>query len=289
MSIRSGVFRSAWCNAIKATALTLIAAGAFCRPAAGDILFQSPGSGAIQDWTLNGVQQTNNTSLPDPGSPEWRIVGAGDFTGDTLPDLLFQSTSSGQLVYWRMSGTRFQSWGYINPSFPGGSGWNAVAVTDLNRDGHADIVFQNQATGELVYWLMGGINLIQWGYLANPGSPDWTLVGSADFNRDGNQDLLFQNRQTGVLVYWQMSGTTLVNWAYINPTNPGAEWRVAGVGDLNNDGSPDIVFQNRSSGELAYWYMNGLNETGVGNIQPSSPGAGWNAVFVWTPADHMFT
>jgi len=276
-----------WLKTTNTILVVLISALALSPGARADILFQSSQSGAIQDWTMNGTQQTASSSLANPGSVEWKVVGSGDFTGDTLPDLLLQNSSTGQLIYWRMSGTQFQAFGYINPSYPGASGWKVVAVSDLNRDGRADIIFQNQSSGELVYWLMNGINLIQWGYLAYPGSADWAVAGAADFNRDGNQDLLFQNRQTGVLVYWQMSGTSFVAWSYLSPNNPGAQWRAAGVGDLNNDSLPDILFQNNSTGELAYWLLNGISEVGSGNIQPASAGSGWNAVLLWTTADHV--
>jgi len=271
-----------WLKAVTIALFVLIAIIAHTNIARADILFQNVQTGAIQDWALNGVQQSGNTALPNPGSSEWKIVGSGDFTGDTLPDLLLQSTSTGQLVYWAMSGTQLRSWGYINPTNPG-VGWKVVAVADLNRDGHPDIIFQNQNTGDLVYWLMNGFNLIRWGYLVYPGSASWTVVGTGDFNRDGNQDLLLQDRQSGTLVYWEMNGTSLVSWSNLSPNSPGAQWRVVGVGDLNNDGFPDVVFQNTFSGQLAYWLLNGVTEISAGNIQPTTPGAGWSAVLVWTP------
>jgi hypothetical protein len=45
-----------------------------------------------------------------------------------------------------------------------------------------------------------------------------------------------------------------------------------GIGDFNADGKPDIIFQNKVSRDLAYWYMNGVTETSLGNLSPSNPG-----------------
>jgi len=37
------------------------------------------------------------------------------------------------------------------------------------------------------------------------------------------------------------------------------EWRVAGVGDLNGDGTDDLVWRNTATGDVAVWLGNGVN------------------------------
>jgi hypothetical protein len=41
--------------------------------------------------------------------------------------------------------------------------------------------------------------------------------------------------------------------------SPGAAWKVKSVADFNADGSPDILFQNQTTGQAVLWYMNGVN------------------------------
>jgi hypothetical protein len=55
--------------------------------------------------------------------------------------------------------------------------------------------------------------------------------------------------------------------------NPGPGWHVMGVGDYNNDGRSDILFQNRS-GEVALWELNGTSVIGAGSL--GDPGPTWH-------------
>ena len=57
---------------------------------------------------------------------------------------------------------------------------SSLIVADLNGDGRPEILFQNQATGQLLYWVMNGLSMVsaQSPTPANPGSADWKLVGS---------------------------------------------------------------------------------------------------------------
>src|SRR5205823_4724734 len=49
---------------------------------------------------------------------------------------------------------------------------------DLNGDGREDILFQNQANGDIAFWLMKGTTQIQAAFISpvNPGSLDWKVV-----------------------------------------------------------------------------------------------------------------
>ncbi|MCW3095733.1 MAG: hypothetical protein JWL77_1351 [Chthonomonadaceae bacterium] len=47
-----------------------------------------------------------------------------------------------------------------------------------------------------------------------------------------------------------------------------------GVGDFNNDGKPDIVFQNATNNQVVVWYMNGSVFAGGGAIG-YVPSFGW--------------
>jgi hypothetical protein len=76
--------------------------------------------------------------------------------------------------------------------------------------------------------------------------------------------VLWQNNAAGWLAVWYMQGTTVRSASFLNPTGVSdLSWRVAGVGDFNGDGHPDLFWQNMVSGDLAVWFMNGLNETAL--------------------------
>jgi hypothetical protein len=199
-----------------------------------------------------------------------------DINKDTMPDLLFQNSSTGQLVYWQMVGDRFSQFGFINPSLPGAN-WKVVGSADLNGDGSTDLILQDANTGDLIYWLLNGASQTDVQFISprNPGA-NWNVVGVADINRDGYPDIIFQNSATFDIFVWYMKGATQIGGAFINPKNPGAGWKVAAVGDLNNDGQADLLFQNANSGDMYVWFMHGDTIASQGFLNPANPGAGWN-------------
>jgi hypothetical protein len=212
-----------------------------------------------------------------------------DFGDLGMTDLLFQNRGNGDLVYWLMNGATATSEDYLFPASPGVD-WRIVATADLNGDNSTDLVFQNQKNGDLAYWLMQmpdsdviprvlGSVATNIGFLTpkNPGA-NWNVVGMADFNRDGFPDILFQNSVTGQLYVWYMKGTTLIAGAFISPSDPGAGWSVAAVGDMNNDGQADILFQNAANGDLYVWYLHDNALVSSEYLNPANPGPGWQAV-----------
>jgi hypothetical protein len=57
-----------------------------------------------------------------------------------------------------------------------------------------------------------------------------------------------------------MNGTTVTSWISLGviPT----AWQIAGTGDFNGDGQPDILWQNTVTGERGVYLMNGAAVTG---------------------------
>jgi hypothetical protein len=100
-------------------------------------------------------------------------------------------------------------------------------------------------------------------------------VGSADFDRDGEPDILFQNQNSGQLYVWLMSGATQVGSGFLSPSGVSPEWRVVQLADFNSDGRTDLLFQNRDSGLLYAWFMNGTSRTGAGFLSPRGVSPDW--------------
>src|SRR5205814_613938 len=69
-------------------------------------------------------------------------------------------------------------------------------------------------------------------------------------------DLFWQNDSTGELAVWNMNGSSLATSAYVSPNRVAdPNWKVRGVGDVNLDGKPDLVWQNDATGQFVVWYL----------------------------------
>ena len=67
--------------------------------------------------------------------------------------------------------------------------------------------------------------------------------------------ILFQNTSTGQATIWDIAVNALVGGGPVSP-NPGPEWKAIGTGDFNNDGRPDILWQNQSTGQVSALKIN---------------------------------
>ena len=203
---------------------------------------------------LKGTGTAGSGYLYTGGLADWRIVGIGDVNGDGIPDLVFQN-GAGQVYAWFLNGS--------------GSPVNFTTGAGLKGTG---------AAGS--------------GYLYPGGLADWRIVGIADVNGDGKQDLIFQN-SAGQVYAWFLSGTgSTVNFttgAGIKGTGAAGsgylysgalgDWRIAGIGDVNGDGVPDLVFQN-NAGQIYQWFLNGTGSpvnlaTGAGLKRAGAAGSGY--------------
>ncbi len=129
-------------------------------------------------------------------------------------------------------------------------------AADFNRDGKTDIAFRNGVTLANELWRMNGLTRID----ALPTVPatvpsGWQIVGTADFDLDGATDLLWQNPTSLNVVLWLMDGATRLTGLFLTPPSAGAGWVMQATGDFNNDGWPDILFRNATSGKVVVWLM----------------------------------
>jgi Zn-dependent metalloprotease len=130
----------------------------------------------------------------------------------------------------------------------------------VNPPGSNHILWKNDTTRQLAYWVMSGKTLTKTEFIGTIPVPGWTTQGIGDFSGDGHSDILWKNDTTRQLAYWVMNGKTLTKTEYIG-TVPAAGWTIQGVGDFSGDGRPDILWKNDTTRQLAYWVMSGKTLT----------------------------
>ena len=194
-----------------------------------------------------------------------RILGVGDFGGRHKSDLLFQDNSTGLVSFWIGFDGFIDSRRTIRTVKPG---WSVEAVTDIDGDGYADIVWRFTSApanpspndnGVVFVWFMkdGVIDEVKY----HGGAPiSWSLIGAADLHGNGRGDLVWVSPATTSPASQIRSITALPNRGRINeligilPTG----YTLTRLGDFNGDGKSDLLFRN-AQGQLKLWLMNGVN------------------------------
>ena len=221
------------------------------------------------------------------GTATGRILdaaGGADFNGDNRTDLVWRHDVSGQNVFWFMNGVVLVSGAFTNPQTLPDTRWKIVGTNDFNADGRADILWRHANSGENVVWMMNGVNLLGGSFTTPAALSDvrWKMVGTGDFNLDGRPDILWRHDFSGENVLWYMNGTVLATGTFTTPASlTDVRWKMAGVGDFNRDGKPDVLWHHTTSGQLVLWYMDGAVMTsGVFTTPNGLADVNWRVVAV---------
>jgi hypothetical protein len=141
-----------------------------------DILWKNRATSELYVWYMNGATFAGGTYLtPARVDPSWRVGGLADINRDGKVDIVWQNSSTGALYVWYMNGASLVRSVPLNPGSTG-TDWKLRSVADYDRDGYADLVWQNLLTGQIYVWFMNGTTLVREG-LAGAGqvSLEWTM------------------------------------------------------------------------------------------------------------------
>lgn len=118
----------------------------------------------------------------------------------------------------------------------------ADVAGDFDNDGNPDILWANAERTRLRVWTMTGLKPASVVPVPMPwGDPGMMPVGTADFDGDLNTDLVMWTPSTGGLTVLHMVG---FDFTYKTELDTGATGTPVSVFDFNDDGFPDILFQD---------------------------------------------
>ncbi|MFC5354347.1 FG-GAP-like repeat-containing protein [Azospirillum himalayense] len=218
-----------------------------------DIIFRNSQTGVVAAWRSDySFQASDRGAVLATPTLDWTSIGQGDFDGDGKADLLFRNKTTQQVGVWLMDGTKVRRAELID-SIP--NSWETAAVGDFTGDGRADVAWRN-SDGQVGIWTMNGTTL-QLAQAVGDAPLAWEIKGAADFDNDGRSDLLFRNKDSGQVAIWRMNEQAQVVSGSVVSANPGTAWEISGIADFTNDGRGDLLWRNKTTGQVALWRMDG--------------------------------
>lgn len=196
---------------------------------------------------------------PAPGGPiqvgsQPSDIAVADINGDGRPDILTANARSNNVSVLLGQGR-----GVFRPApgspLPGGPVTHLVALGDLNGDAKLDLAITSHDSNNVIVLLGNG----RGGFAPAPASPVAALTGTpphnhglvlADVNGDAHLDILTSNQNHHSVSVLLGDGRGGFRPAPDSPFPVGRAPYPLAVGDVNNDGKPDIVTPNVGSNNL---------------------------------------
>ena len=222
----------------------------------------------------NGTFSSQVTYSTGTGSGPYSIA-TGDFNNDNRLDIVVANYGTNNVgVFLGYGNGTFSS--QTTYSTGNGSGPSSIAVGDFNNDNRLDIVVANYGTNNVGVFLGYGNGTFSSQITFSTGSDSgpWSIT-IGDFNNDNRLDIAVANYGTnnvGVFLgYGNGSFSSQTTYSTGSGSSP---WSVA-VGDLNNDGHPDIAVANYGTSNVGIFigYGNGSFRTQMtkSTSDPSNP------------------
>jgi len=208
------------------------------------------------NWVVVPKEEEDETSLLD-----------NDFNGDGFGDVLIRK-NTGQWWLYLLNGSRGVIAGSGGVGLTNGADWQLAAKADFNGDGFMDVLLRNQSTGAWYLYHLNGAR----GFASGSGqiglskNLDYQFKAAADFNGDGNTDVLVRNTSTGSWYLYQLNGARgLISGTGAIGMTKSLNYEFTAVEDFNDDGNPDVLVRNNSTGSWYLYHLNGARRFAAGS------------------------
>jgi hypothetical protein len=247
------------------TGWKIVGRGDFNGDGKGDVFWRNTSTGDNYIFLMSGTAIVSEGFVRTVAETNWEVVGVGDFNGDGKDDVLWRNTSTGENYLYPMDGlTILPSEGFLRTV--ASQHWQVAGVGQFDGGTTADILWRNSSTGDNYIFFMNGTEIAGEGYIRNVPL-QWQIAGVGDSTGDGLSDIFWRNVSTGENYLFPMSGTTILGSESYVRTVANLSWRIAAVGDYDNDGRADVLWRNSSNGDNYVYFMQGTNIVNEGYLR----------------------
>lgn len=207
----------------------------------------------------------------------FRVIGSqpvrlaiADFNNDGAPDIAAVNSSGSSISVVVSNG--FVGIGFVATFFlGGGSQPNSIVAGDFDQDGKIDLAVTDSGSVQVMLGFGSGFFGLPQSFAAGFGPSD---IHAADLDLDGDLDLVAMNTQSAggftngavSVLLGAGDGTFATQQSFAGVIFP---WSGIGVGDLDNDGAPDICMTG--SFLSVSWLRNGIGALPPGSFSLMSP------------------
>lgn len=181
-------------------------------------------------------------------------IAAGDLDGDGKPDIVAGSINAQSIYVYKNSSTTGNISFSAPMTYPSGTNPYCVAIADIDGDGKPDLISANYLAGNFSVFRNTTANSV----LSFAAKVDFTTglgprcIAIADLNNDGKADLAIVDELSNSLqIFPNTSSAGQIAFAAPTTYTTGSNPYGIAIGDLDQDGKPDLAVVNNQSGTLS--------------------------------------
>ena len=232
---------------------SIVVAADFNSDGLADVAVNNRVSGDVSVLLNNGGGGLQG-AVNYPVGVETRCVAAGDITGDGLPDLAISARDSRRVrIYRNIGGGTFQT--LLDLSLGSLLEPEGLALADFDNDGKLDVVTTtsgNALQEHVSVFLQDNFDNPWVGPInGNTGGVTPMGVVAADFDLDGHVDVAAANADSNNVSLKKNGGIGIFFAPVVLAVGENPEALVMAAGDLDGNGTTDIVTFNRDSDDVS--------------------------------------